>query len=221
MENQTGRRIKVLRSDNGGEYTSKDFDEYCRQEGIKRQLTVPYTPQQNGVAERKNRAVVGAVRAMLHDQSIPFFLWVEASSTVVYVQNRSPHRALGSKTPKEMFTGKKPEIGHFRIFRCLTYSHVSFEKRTKFEATGERGIFVGYDEISKAYRIYLPAHRKVVVRREVRFEEERDFRRSRAFEMKEQQVTTPQVTASQSSASQGTGSQVSGVTGSQITVSSV
>ena len=74
VENQTGRKIQALRSDNGGEYTSKEFDGYCRQEGIKRQLTVPYTPKQNGVAERKNRSIVGATRAMLHDQSLPFFL---------------------------------------------------------------------------------------------------------------------------------------------------
>ena len=88
---------------------------------------------------------MGAARAMLHDQSLPFFLWAEACSTVVYVLNRSLHRALGSKTPKETFTGKVPEIGHFRIFGFLTYSHVPFEKRTKLEATGEQGLFVGYD----------------------------------------------------------------------------
>ena len=81
MENQTGRKIQALRSDNGGEYTSKEFDEYCRQEGIRRQLTVPYTPERNGVAKRKNRSIVGIARAMLHDQSLPFFLWVEACST--------------------------------------------------------------------------------------------------------------------------------------------
>ena len=98
-------------------------------------MTVPYTPQQNGVAERKNRSIVGAARAMLHDQSLPFFLWAEACSTVVYVLNRSMHRALGCKTLEEMFTRKVPEIGHFRIFGCLTYSHVPFEK--KLEATGE------------------------------------------------------------------------------------
>ena len=75
VENQAGKKIKVLRLDNGGEYTSHAFDEFCRQEGIRRQLTVPYTPQPNGVAERKNCAIVGAARAMLHDQSLPFFLW--------------------------------------------------------------------------------------------------------------------------------------------------
>ena len=76
-------------------------------------------------------------------------------------------------------TGKLLEIGHFCIFGCLTYSHVPSKKRTKLEAIGERGIFFGYDETSKAFRIYLPTQRKVVVRREVRFEEERAFRKSR------------------------------------------
>ena len=142
------------------------------------------------MAERKNCSIVGAARAMLHDQSLPFFLWVEACSTAVYVLNRSLHRALGCKTPEEMFTGKVPKIGHFRIFGCLTYSHLPFEKRIKLEAKGERGIFVGYDETLKAFRIYLPAHRKVVVRREVKFEEEKAFRRSLDSEMQDQQGTT-------------------------------
>ena len=73
VENQTGKKIKVLRLDNGGEYTSHAFGEFCRQEGIRRQLTVPYTPMQNGVAETTNRAIVGAARAMLHDQKLPLF----------------------------------------------------------------------------------------------------------------------------------------------------
>ena len=121
-------------------------------------MTVPYTPQQNGVAERKNRSIVGAAKAMLHDQSLPFFLWAKACSTVFYVLNKSLHHALGSKT-YETFTGKVPEMGHFRIFGCLTYSHVPSEKRTKLEAIGEQGIFVVYDETSKAFRIYLPKQR--------------------------------------------------------------
>ena len=114
----------------------------------------------------------------------------QARSTAVYVLNRSLHRALGSKTPEETFTGKLPKIGHFRIFGCLTYSHVPSEKRTKLEATGEPGILVGYNETSKAFRIYLPAQRKVVVRREVKLEEEKSFRRSFDSEMEDQQSTT-------------------------------
>ena len=142
-------------------------------------MTVPYTPQQNGVAERKNRSIMGAARAMLHDRSLPFFLWAEACSTVVFVQSRNPHRAFWCKTLEAMLTGKKPTIGHIRIFGCLTYSHVPSKKRTKLEAIGERITFVGYDETSKDFRIYLPTQRKVVVRREVRVEDERAFRRSR------------------------------------------
>ena len=114
-------------------------------------MIVPYTPEQNGVVERKNQPIVGAARAMLHDQSLPFFLWAEACSTTIYLQNRSPHRALGNKTPEKMFTRKKPEVSHFRIFGCLTFSHVPSKKRTKLEPIAERGIFVGYDETSKAF----------------------------------------------------------------------
>jgi transposase InsO family protein len=107
-ENQTRKKIRVLRTDNGGEYTSKDFIDFCAGEGIRRELTVPYNPQQNGVAERNNRAIVGAVRDMLHDKGLPLFLWAEACYPVVYLQNKSPHRAVGSTNPEENFFGKKP-----------------------------------------------------------------------------------------------------------------
>ena len=106
-----------------GEYTFDDFIDFCAEEGIKREFTIPYTPQQNGVAERKNRLIVGTTIAMLHDKSLPFFLWVEACNTVVNLPNKSPHRILGCKTPEEAFTRKNPEVGHFRIFGCYTYSH--------------------------------------------------------------------------------------------------
>ena len=78
---------------------------------------------------------------------------------------------MGCKNPKEMFTGKNLEIGHFHIFGCLTYSHVPFDKRTKLEPTTKKCIFVGYDETLNDFHIYIPTQRKVVVRREVRFEE--------------------------------------------------
>ena len=89
------------------------------------------------MAERKNRSIVGVARAMLHDQSLPFFLWAEACSTSAHLQNKSPHCAVGNKTPKESFTGKKPKVSHFTIFGFLSYSHFSFEKRTKFEPITE------------------------------------------------------------------------------------
>ena len=95
---------------------------------------------------------------------------------------------MGDKTTEEAFSRKNPDVGHFRIFGCLTYSHVPSEKRTKLEPTVEKVIFVGYSETSKAYRIYIPSLRKTVVRRDVRFEEDRAFRRSLDVEQGDQQA---------------------------------
>ena len=86
VEKQTGRKIRTLRSDNGGEYTDGGFAEFCTHEGIRLEFTVPYNPQLNGVSERKNRAIIGAAKAMIHDQGLPLFLWAKACSTVVYLQ---------------------------------------------------------------------------------------------------------------------------------------
>lgn len=145
----------MLRTDNGGEFTSHGFDDFCRDSGIKRDLTMLYNPQQNGVAERKNRSICEATKAMIHDQDLLMSLWVEASSTTIYVQNMSPHHILGDKTPEEAFTGVKPEVSHLNIFGCLVYIHVPKEKRTKMEPSGKKGIFVGYSETAKAFHIYV------------------------------------------------------------------
>lgn len=80
---------------------------------------------------------------MIHDQNLPMYLWAKASKTVVHVQNRSPHKILGSKTPEEVFTWKKPEVSHLRIFGCQVYIHVPNEKRTKLEPSGKKSAFVG------------------------------------------------------------------------------
>ena len=155
VENQTGRRIRVLRSDNGGEYISGGFVDFCGRARIKREFTVPYNPQQNGVAEWKNRTIVSAARAMIHDQGLQMYLWAEACGTAVYVQNRSPHRRLGDITPEEAFTGEKPDISHLRIFGCPVYIHVPREKRTKLDSTGKQGIFIGYSESTKIGRAHV------------------------------------------------------------------
>jgi hypothetical protein len=186
VQNQIGKKIKFLRLENGGEYTSKESMDFFAGDDIRRELTIPYNPQRNGVVERNNMAIVGAVRAMLHDQGLPLFLWVEACYTAVYLQNRSPHKAVRRMTHEEAFSEKKPEVGHLRIFGCITYSYVPFDKRTKLEPMEERGIFVGYSETSKDFCIYLPSLRKIVLRRDVKFEEEEAFRKSRGTNKGEQ-----------------------------------
>ena len=104
-----------MRSDNGGEYVDKEFVDFCASEGIRREFTVPYTPQQNGVAEWKNGAIIGVARAMIHDQGLPLFLWAKACNTVVYLQNRSPHKSLGDLTPEEVFSGESLNL-HTCVF---------------------------------------------------------------------------------------------------------
>jgi transposase InsO family protein len=108
IENLSKRKIKILRSDNGGDHTSKEFVSFCRDVGIKRELTTLYNPEQNGVAERKNRTIMESMKTMIHDQDLPMHLWAEATRTTMYVQNKLSHSALGFKTPEKMFSGTKP-----------------------------------------------------------------------------------------------------------------
>ena len=115
-------------------------------------------------SSRKNRTIVEATRAMLYDQDMPKFLWIEACNTVVYAQNKTPHRALGKITPEKVFTGKTLQVSHFRIFGSLAYCCIPEEKRKKLDQTAEKGYLAGYNEKAKAYKIYLPRSRKVVVR---------------------------------------------------------
>ena len=170
IENQIEKKIKILRTDNGTEYESNEFHDFCKEASIKRETTTPYTPEQNGVAERKNCTIMEAIRAMLHDQSLPKFLWAEAANTVVYVQNRCPHQALSSKTPEETFTVKKLDVSHFKIFGSPVYFHVPKEKINKLIASGKKGIFVGYGENTKGYRIYAADQREVIISHDVTFD---------------------------------------------------
>ena len=132
-----------------------------RRLGLRGSSLLAKNPQQNGVAERKNRTIIKAVKAMIHDQDLPMHLWAEAARTIVYMQNRSPHRVLGNKTPEEMFSGEKPEVSHLRIFGYPVYIHVPKEKRTKLEPSGRKRIFVGYSESSKSFRVYIPGFKQI------------------------------------------------------------
>ena len=116
IKNHSKTRIKTLRSDNGGEYTSKEFESFYKEAGIKRELTTPYNPQQNGVAKRRNRIIMEAMKTMIHDQDLPMHLWDEVVRTTVYVKNILSHSALGFKTLEEMYTRKKDEVSHLNIF---------------------------------------------------------------------------------------------------------
>jgi hypothetical protein len=185
IENLFERKIKILRSDNGGEYTSKEFVNFCKYVGIKRELNTPYNPQQNDVAERKNITIMEVVKTMIHDQDLSMCLWAEAAMTIVYAQNRLSHSALGFKTPKEMFTRKKPEVSHLKIFGCPVFLHIPKEKRNKLDPSGKEGIFVGYCEASKAFWIDILGHHHIEINRDVTFDEDVALKKSRRCQLEE------------------------------------
>jgi hypothetical protein len=105
-------------------------------------------------------------------------LWAKACSTAVYIQNRCLHKILEDKTQKEAFAGLKLKVSHFCIFGCLIYIHVPMEKRAKLEPSSKKGLYVGYSETSKIYRVYIPEQRKIAVSRDVKFEEDFGSRKS-------------------------------------------
>lgn len=170
LEAISGQAVKVVRSDRGGEYVNKDLSDYLAGRGIQHQLTAPYTPEQNGSAERLNRTLVEKVRAMLHDASVDKKLWAEALLCANYVRNRSPVSGMHA-TPLELFSGTKPNISHLKIFGCTAYAHVPKQLRQKLDAVAVKGVMVGYEQSTKGYRIYVPATGKVVVSASVVFDE--------------------------------------------------
>ena len=133
----------------------------------------PHNPQYNGVRERKNRTILGAAQAKLHDQGLPLHLGAKACNTSVFVQNRSPHQILGMSTPEEYFSSKKPDVSYFKIFGSFVYFHVTKDSRKKLEPTGEIGIFLGYTDTPHNYQVYFPNNRMIVVRWDINFYEDK------------------------------------------------
>ena len=153
------------------EYTSSQFVEFCSTAGIKRQLTAPYTPQQNGVSERKNRTVMEMARCLLFEKKMPSNFWAEAVNTSVYLLNRLPTKSLKNKTPYEEWYGVKPFVNHLKIFGSICYYHVPEPKRSKLDSRAQKGILIGYGTSTKGYRIFCLQTNKVVLNRNVKVDE--------------------------------------------------
>ncbi|GJU93153.1 putative ribonuclease H-like domain-containing protein [Tanacetum coccineum] len=161
IENLVDKKVKIIRSDNGTEFKNKVMDDFCREKGIKREYSVARTPQQNGVAERRNRTLIEAARTMLADSKLPTTFWAEAVSTACYVQNRvlvvKPH----NKTPYELFRGFKPALSFMRPFGCHVTILNTLDNLGKFDGKSDEGFFVGYSLSSKAFRVYNTRTRRV------------------------------------------------------------
>jgi len=170
-EVQTKRRVQVVRSDGGKEYTGKDWPRWVAEKGLQHQTTTRYTPQSNGVAERYNRVVVERMMAALLDSGLDRQYWAEAAVTVNYLGNRVVGRTQ-SVTPYELFHGVRPNVAHLRPFGCRAWVHVPSALRGKLSPRAVEGIFVGYGVDQKGYRILVDG--KVETSRDVRFAESAD-----------------------------------------------
>lgn len=170
-ESQSGHKLSSLRTDRGGEFTSSDFTEHCATTGVRRQLTAPYSPQQNGVVERRNQTIVAAARSMLKAKGLPGYFWGEAVATAVYLLNRSPTKSVEGMTPFQAWYGKKPAVHHLRTFGCIVFVKNTAPYLKKLDARSTKMIFVGYEPGSKAYRAYNPVTGRVHITRDVVFDE--------------------------------------------------
>ncbi|GAU39416.1 hypothetical protein TSUD_323640 [Trifolium subterraneum] len=136
VEKEADCAVKCLRTDRGGEFTSSNFNEFCSEHGIQRQLTAAYTPQQNGVSERKNRTLLNMVRSMTTGKNVPKRFWPEAVVWATYVINRSPTLSVKDVTPEEAWSGTKPLVSHFKLFGCIGYVHIPEAQRRKLDPEG-------------------------------------------------------------------------------------
>ncbi|KAK8926133.1 hypothetical protein KSP39_PZI018401 [Platanthera zijinensis] len=185
VENQFERKVKVLRSDNGGEYCSDAFEQYCTEQGIARQKTTPYTPEQNGVAERLNRTLIEKERCMRSWAGLGKEFWAEAVATANHLKNRSPTSAVKGCTPFEAIFKEKPKLAYARVFGCDAYVHIPKEKRGKLDMKSERCIFVGYKDGIKGYKLWNPVTKTVTYSKDVVFHEVRPQVTTRVEEEKD------------------------------------
>ncbi|GKA32165.1 putative ribonuclease H-like domain-containing protein [Tanacetum coccineum] len=169
IENQLDHKVKVIRSDNETELKNSVMNQFCEMKGIKREFSVARTPQQNGVAERKNRTLIEAARTMLVDSNLPTTFWAEAVNTTCYVLNRVLDIKPHNKTPYELICGRTPLIDFMKPFGCPVTILNTKDHLGKFDGKADEGFFVGYSVISKAMRVFNRRTRIVEETLNIRF----------------------------------------------------
>ena len=168
VTNQAECKIKTLRTDNGGEYTSTEFQDFLKEKGILHVTTVPHSPQQNGVAERMNRTLQEAALSMILHAGLSKAFWAEAVCNAAYVRNRVITTAT-AVTPYERWYGKKPDVSNLRVFGCTAYAHVPDASRQKLDQKAVKMRFVGYSLTQKGYRLYDENRQRIFIRRDITF----------------------------------------------------
>lgn len=171
-ELECGHKLRVLRTDRGGEFTSATFYEHCEEIGVQQHLTAPYTPQQNGVVERRNQTLLGMARSMLKAKQVPNLFWGEAVLTAAFILNHSFTRSIDGMTSYEAWYRQKPDVRFLRIFGCVGHVKAAGPHLRKLDDRSTPMVFICYEIGSKAYRMYDPVTKCLHVSRDVVFDEE-------------------------------------------------
>ena len=162
FENEIGKRLKCLKSDNGGEYCSKEFDRYCSKNGIRRERTVLGTPQENGVSERMNRTIMEHARCMILHTGLPLQFWTDDVDTTVYLINRGPSSSLDGGILEEAWTSKNENYSFLKTFGYEAFVHINKENRTNLEAKSKKCTFIRYGINDFAYHLYDYENHKII-----------------------------------------------------------
>jgi transposase InsO family protein len=170
-QNELELKVKKIRSDNGSEFKNLQVEEFLEEEGVKNEFSAPYTPQQNGVVERKNRTPIDMARAMLGEYKMPERFWSEAMNTACHAINRLYLHRLLKKTSYKLLTGNKPNVSYFRVFGSKCYILVKEGRHSKFAPKAVEGFLLGYESNTKAYRVFNKSSGLVEVASDVVFDE--------------------------------------------------
>ena len=169
VKNLYNTRIKYLRSDNGTEFRNNNFKDFCQSYGIIQQFTVPHNPQQNGRAERFNGTLISSAKVMLNDAKLSKHFWEDSVHTSNYIHNRLPHRGINNIIPYERLNKSKVDYSNIRVFGCKVYYFIPKSFRTKFQNNSSPGIFLGYSDNPRAYKILDTSNNKIILSRSVEF----------------------------------------------------
>jgi hypothetical protein len=170
MEAALNKQMREIRTDRGGEFVNRELSTYLAEHGIRHNLTAPYSPQQNGVAERANRTIMEAARSMLHARGVDYRLWGEAVRTAAKLRNLMPGKKQG-KSPSELFWGEKPNVSYLRVWGCRAFVHTPNDRRKKLDPKSLTCIFVGYEANCKAWRFWHPPTKSLIISRDAVFDE--------------------------------------------------
>lgn len=170
--NQFNTTPKIIRSNNGKEFTSNKFSEILNSHGIIHQTTVPYNPQMNGKTERLNEILIHTATSLLEGAKLSRKFWEDATNTVSYIYNRIPHKPINNKIPFELLFKEKVNYNNIRTFGCRVIFLIPKQQKHKLDNSASQGIFIGYTQNPNAYRIFDVTKNKIVISREVNFYED-------------------------------------------------